>query len=171
MNYQKKRLASPAIAAAISMLLLAGCSAADPDSQPTMTQSQATARIQQILQGTGPFISPRPRLEIDKRDTYTGPCLEEPPGHSDARVQISRAYVLQGVPKQANASVAAQVLHGWKSKGYKVSTFRTGTSSPQIHGTAGDNFLISLQSNSQGQLTIGATSPCLWPDGTPPPGQ
>lgn len=32
-----------------------------------------------------------------------------------------------------------------------------------------NGFRMSLQESSQGDLSIGASSPCVWPDGTPAP--
>lgn len=33
-----------------------------------------------------------------------------------------------------------------------------------------DAFRMSLQANIPGDVSISSTSPCVWPEGTPPPG-
>lgn len=171
MNNQKKRLASPALVAAITVLLLAGCSGADPASRPTITKQQAVARVAQILQATGAAVTPRPRLEIYKQGTYTGACAEEANGASDARVQATSRYFLKGIPQQQEASVAEQILRLWKAKGYTIDdTFKMGTNSAEIHAVTKDSFLIALEMTG-GVPSIVASSPCVWPDGTPPPQQ
>lgn len=167
MRYQKRQFTFPALAATF-MLLAAGCSA-DPASQPTITQQQAVARVDRLLRDTGAAITPRPRLVVDKPGTQVTSCLEEPEGSSDARVQPAGEYFLQGVPQQARASVAEQIMRFWKAKGYAVDAFHMGTSDPQVHGTTQDNFLVALEPNGGGELSIGASSPCVWPNGTPPP--
>lgn len=68
--------------------------------------------------------------------------------------------------------MAQQVLSYWKRKGYAIfDTPGVGTDAPNIHGaTRSGDFLISLETAGDGSLAIGATSPCLWPHGTPPAG-
>ncbi|MCL2584257.1 MAG: hypothetical protein FWE35_17570 [Streptosporangiales bacterium] len=89
---------------------------------------------------------------------------------SDARVQVSRSYFLQGVPKQAHSSIAKQIQHIWKAKGYRIyGTSHLDTANPQVFADTTDGFLMALSTEGNGQLNIGATSPCVWPNGTPPP--
>lgn len=139
-------------------------------SKPTMTQQHASARAEQILRGTADAITPRPTLETYGPGSGTGPCLVNPNDTSDKRVQVTLTYWLRGISAQDNASVAAQILHYWKHMGYAITdTKGLGTAAPNIFaGTPSDDFLISLQTSANGAMSIGATSPCIWPKGTPP---
>jgi len=170
MTPHKKQSAALALATAVTTLTLAGCSGKDPASQPSITRQQALTHVYQILQSTGPLITPRPRLEPNKLLSENGACPDEPDGMSDARVQVSRSYFLQGVPKQAHSSIAKQIQHIWKAKGYRIyGTSHLDTANPQVFADTTDGFLMALSTEGNGQLNIGATSPCVWPNGTPPP--
>jgi hypothetical protein len=137
-----------------------------------MTEQQAIARAEQMLHQTAAALTPRPRLEADRPGSYTGPCLINPNDTADTRVQVTRAFWLRGISPRDNAGIGDQVLRFWKEHGYDVyQTQGVGTSAPNVFAhTPGDNFLISLEWSADGSLSIGATSPCLWRDGTAPPG-
>jgi hypothetical protein len=136
-----------------------------------MTQQHASSRAEQILRGTADAITPRPTLEIYQPGSGTGPCLVNPNNTSDKRVQVTLTYWLRGIAPQDNASVAQQILTYWKRIGYAITdTHGLSTASPSIFaGTPADDFLISLQTSANGAMSIGASSPCIWPKGTPPP--
>ena len=158
------------VAAAFTGLSVPACSGGNPVSKPTMTQQHATTRAQQILRETADAITPPPTLEINNLLSGTGPCLAES-SDSDKQVQVALSYWLRGIPPRENADIGRQILHYWKHKGYAItSTKGVGTGSPTIAGgTVSDDFLISLQTSSNGTMFIGTTSPCIWPHGTPPP--
>lgn len=158
------------VTAALTGLSVAACSGGTHVSEPTMTQQHATARAQQILRETAVAITPRPTLEINPLLSGTGPCLAES-SDSSKQVQVALSYWLRGIPPQDNVNIGQQILHYWKHKGYAItSTKGVGTGSPTIAGgTVSDDFLISLQTSSNGAMFIGTTSPCIWPHGTPPP--
>lgn len=134
--------------------------------QPTITQQYAIERIKQLVQGTAGSISPRPRLEHYDLGSDIGQCVE---GQNDPRSQVSSIYYLRDVRK-ANASIGEQILRLWKKRGYGVGDISgMGTSEPEIHAITPDDFMMSLEITGSGDLSVGVSSPCLWPDGTPPP--
>ncbi len=162
-----RRAGIAVIAMVLAGLAMPGCSGGNPVSKPTMNQQHATALAQQILRETADVITPRPTLEIYHPTSGTGPCLITP---SDKRVQVTLTYFLRGIPVSDNASVAQQILRYWKHKGYAITdTHGLGTGSPSIFGaTPSDDFLINLATSNNGAMSIEATSPCIWPKGTPP---
>lgn len=162
---QIARLGGAVMAVAL-LTLPTGCSS--QHDQRTITQRQASARVQQLLLDTANSVTPRPRLEPYKPGSDAGQCLA---GNNDPRSQVSRTYFLRGV-RNANASISRQVLQLWKKDGYTITdTHEVGGRMPAINGTTRDDFLIELAWTGSGDLSIVATSPCLWPNGTPPPGQ
>jgi hypothetical protein len=57
----------------------------------------------------------------------------------------------------------------WQKQGCTINTSGGFSSNqPAIYGETRDAFLISLDSDSKNALFMGATSPCIYPDGTPP---
>lgn len=139
---------------------------------PTITQQQAADRVEQILRGTADGLTPRPRLEVAKEVSYIGSCLADPDDTADARKQVVRTYWLRDISERDYASIGEQILRLWKRQGYAINdTPGVGTSEPNIHAVTQDDFLLELAWTGSGDLSIGASSPCLWPDGTPPPGR
>lgn len=170
-----QRIRHPAIAicitiAALTGLVLSGCSGGGSVFQPTITRQQATDRVEQILRSTADGITPRPRLEVYKPGSVDGPCMADPSNTADTRIQVVRSYWLRGISTHDNITIGEQILRMWKKNGYGISdTPGIGTDAPNIHAVTQDDFLISLEWSDNGALSIGASSPCLWPDGTPPP--
>lgn len=137
---------------------------------PTITRQQATDRAEQILRDTADGITPRPRLEVYRPGSIDGLCVVDPSNTADTRIQVVRDYWLRGITTHDNITIGDQILRLWKQNGYIISdTLGIGTDSPSIHAVTRDNFLVALEWSNNGALSIGTTSPCLWPDGTPPP--
>jgi hypothetical protein len=164
------RLCGAVAAAVLAVLIISGCSGGNPVLKPTITQQHATARADQILRETAAAITPRPTLEIYQPGSGPGPCMVNPNDTSDKRVQVGFTYWLRGISTQDNTSVAQQIQRYWKHKGYGISrTSGFGKDAPNIFGVTPDDFLISLETSANGAMSIGASSPCVWPKGTPPP--
>jgi hypothetical protein len=156
----------------LAVMVLSGCSSGSSvNNHPTMTQQQAANRVEHVLQSTAAVLTPRPHLELNQPLSVVGPCLDPADGGSENRVIVPRSYWLRGISPQDNASIGMQVLDFWKKQGYLIAhTHGVGTDQPDITGrTRPDDFLISLEWSADGSLSIGATSPCIWPKGTPPP--
>lgn len=138
--------------------------------QHTMTEKQAITRAEEILHQTAAALKPRPRLETYRPGSITGPCLISPNDAKDKRVQVTRTFWLRGITPDQNAAIGTQILQYWKAQGYTITGSKgVGSPQPSISGaTRADDFLISLDTSSDGSLSIGTTSPCIWAHGTPP---
>lgn len=155
-----------AIVATIAGLLTA-CSGGGVAAK-TMTQAQATQRAQAILRETAAMLNPKPRLEVARVLTFTNQCLADIPGASQM-VTVAYTYNLRDIPGSENRAIGEQIKAYWQKQGYTIQAATDlGTSQPNISGETKDAFLISLDSNSENTLFIGATSPCVYPHGTPP---
>jgi len=151
------------------------------NSQPTMTPAQAAAYAEKILQDTANALSPRPQLATSSagqpypilNDT-TG-CIDGP--NASEMVVVSRGYWLNGIAAHDYATISKQVLAYWKSLHWVITGSRgVGTSQPAITAVAPPYaFSVSMSwspaADPGGQLSIGASSVCLWPHGAPSSGQ
>jgi hypothetical protein len=147
--------------------LLTACSGGGVAAK-TMTQAQATQRAQAILRETAAMLNPKPRLEVDRLTTYTDQCLADIPNASQM-VTVAYTYNLRDIPVSENRTIGEQIKAYWQKQGYAINTSGGFSSNqPAIYGETKDAFLISLDSDSQNTLFIGATSPCVYPHGTPP---
>jgi hypothetical protein len=84
-------------------------------------------------------------------------------------VTVAYTFNLRDIPVSENQTIGEQIKAYWQQQGYAIQKATDiGTSQPNISGETKDSFLISLDSDSQNTLFIGATSPCIYPHGTPP---
>ncbi|HEU5156364.1 MAG TPA: hypothetical protein VFU43_05155 [Streptosporangiaceae bacterium] len=139
--------------------------------ETTMTEKQATARIEQLIQDTVAVLDPKPRLEIIESMSQPGSCVDPTDQGSPDRTVVSHSYWMRDIPRSRNGDIGQQAKRYWESKGYKITKFDgLNTNEPNINGyTQSDEFLFSIETNVDGDLNIGATSPCIWPNGTPEP--
>jgi hypothetical protein len=178
------------VVAAMLTLAVAGCSAGSPASSTprrskvndiTMTPAQAAAHAEKILQDTAHALTPRPRLETSSPgEAYgilnnTTACTDGP--DASEMVVVSRGYWLRGITAGDYAAVGEQVLAYWKSLHWVITDSKgIGTSQPAITGVAPPYaFNVSMTwgaaADPGGQLSMGASSVCLWPHGAPSSGQ
>ncbi|SFI88858.1 hypothetical protein SAMN05216275_105280 [Streptosporangium canum] len=137
----------------------------------TMTEAQALARVEQIIKETVAVVRPEPRLDLYAPSLNSNMCLDPTDGGSEDRIVVNRSYYLRGIPQGKISEVVGQIKKHWEQQGYYISGVSangrnmTGRSRP-------DDFLLSLLSAYDGDdvvLSMGASSPCIWPDGTPEP--
>lgn len=134
-----------------------------------MTQAQATARAEQILQDTAAVLTPRPRLDFDPSlPNESGVCLADIPNASHM-INVDRTAWLRAITASQNGSIGQQIESYWKKQGYTITTSGgIKEQSPVITGETKDSFTISLATGQDGLMSIGASSPCIYKNGTPP---
>jgi len=137
----------------------------------TITQAQALTRVEQLLTSTASVLDPRPRLELNTIFPTASSCLDPGPAESSKQVVVSRAYWLRDIAAKQNIVIAHQVRDHWIQQGH-VITGAGGVEAghPNISGeTRPDGFILALGWAEGDRLYLAATSPCVWPDGTPEP--
>lgn len=153
---------------AAGLSALAGCSGGKV-AAPTMTQAQATARAEKILQDTAAVLTPRPRLDFDPSlPNESGVCVADIPNAS-RMVNVDRTAWLRAITASHNGSIGQQIEAYWKKQGYTITTVGgIKEQSPVITGETKDSFTISLATGEDGLMSLGASSPCIYKNGTPP---
>jgi hypothetical protein len=174
---------------ALAVAAMAGCSGSSStspgskvnNSQPTMTPAQAASYAEKILQDTAQALTPRPQLETSSPgEAYgilnnTTTCTDGP--NAAEMVVVSRGYWLRGITVPDYAAIGEQVLAYWKSLHWVITDSKgIGTTQPVIAAVAPPYaFNVSMTwgaaANPGGQLSMGASSVCLWPHGAPSSGQ
>lgn len=143
--------------AAIAILLASGCSTENV----APTQRQATARVDQLIQGTAAAISPSPRLELIPYSVPPSTCLDE--SQSQDKVIINRKYWLRGIPKSQNMAVSRQIRTYWETQGHRITGTGRGDS-PNLSGLSQpDHYILALAWADGDNLYLAATSPCATP--------
>lgn len=154
--------------------LLAGCGVVaiterDGDSMRTLSVPQANQRVEEHIADAVAALPVKPRLEAQ---TDLGPLNCDDPSDQGplGRVTVANGYWLREVPQESNAEIFETMHAYWLSHEYRVLDDSRDTRAPALFVESNrDSFRMSLQSSLKGNLTISATSPCVWPEGTPPP--
>ncbi|MEV5556304.1 hypothetical protein AB0L44_21850 [Nonomuraea wenchangensis] len=141
----------------------------DPSAdKPTITKAQALTRIGQLIDETVAVIHPKPQLDLYQPSLNDGICPDrQDPGSAD-RIEVSREYYLRGLPTTEDAlrKVIAEVKVYWQKQGHYIAVEHEN--GLQLYGhSRPDDFLITIGREADNVLTLGATSTCLWPNGTP----
>lgn len=185
------RAGAVAVLLALAAAGMAGCSTGSSassthgskvnDSQPAMTPAQAASYAEKILLDTANALTPRPRLETSSADepygilNNTTVCTDGP--NASEMVVVSRGYWLSGITVHDYAAIGEQVLAYWKSLHWVITEAHgVGTTQPVVLAVAPPYaFSVSMSwgtgASPGGQLSMGASSVCLWPHGAPSSGQ
>jgi hypothetical protein len=158
------------VAIVVTVAAMASCSAPKPEVplKNTITQQEANARAERYPQEAADSLTPAPRLELLARfdnSECTDPTDNGPMG----RVYVSRDYWLRDIPHERNADVVAGLVRWWQDHDFVIQIDKRPGENWVSAENRTDGFSMSVQESSQGDLSLGATSPCVWPNGTPAP--
>ncbi|GAA4582331.1 hypothetical protein GCM10023194_16760 [Planotetraspora phitsanulokensis] len=136
---------------------------------PTIAQTQALTRVEQLLANTVSALDPEPRLELNAIVPTVSRCLDPGPTESSEQVMVSRAYWLRDIPAKHNLAIAYQVRDHWVQQGHIIiGTGGMESGHPNIAGeTRPDGFILALGWAEGDHLYLAATSPCVRPDDMP----
>lgn len=168
MNLKNKRYVA-AVVAVLTTIALTSCEGDVMDSnEPTITKSEASARLSQYVQQ-----AVRDTLPEKARLENHGPVAElgctDPAGKSDGRLHVSSSHWIRDIdPISFNENFDA--INGWwTAKGWKiVNDDRPGDMFINADNPA-DQFGMSIQANDKNEFSMTVSSPCIWPNGTPQP--
>ncbi|GII62980.1 hypothetical protein Skr01_30650 [Sphaerisporangium krabiense] len=152
------------------VLLAAGCGAQGEvvNNRPAMTESQALARIAQLVDGTVSVIQPKPHLELYRPSLDSRPCSASGEGGPEDGVVISRGYYLNGVPKEQLKEVSEKIRLYWEQQGHVIETAsETGINIGAR--SRPDDFIMALFRTNENVLGVGITSTCVLAQKTPRP--
>lgn len=147
------------------IILLTSCSHGQ---KMTTTQAQAIALAEELIHDTAAALRPTPRLELLPYSAAPNPCAFADDGLPE-RITVSRAYWLRDVPRVKPVTLAQQVQAHWQQQGHViVSTGGFEVGHPSIGGkSTPDGYTLALVWAEGDNLYLAATSPCIWPNGTP----
>jgi hypothetical protein len=153
------------VAVVVPWMFLASCSSSDGPVN-TITQLEANTRAEKYIRDAVAGLQPAPRLELLAK-FEDSPCDDPTDRGPQGRVFVSWAYWLRDLPVQQNPQVIDAVVKWWTDHGFVI----TGDKRPQANlvfaENKADSFRMSIQESSDGELSLGTDSPCVWPNGTP----
>lgn len=158
-----------ALAASITVLI--GCGTTIPgrgemtESMRTLTEQQARDRVEEHIAGAVAALPVTPRLE--EQSTGLQPCDDPSDQGPLGRISVAKRYWLRDLPAERTDEMFDAVESYWLSHDYRVLDDKRNRSAPALFvENNADAFRMSLKTSVQGDLSISATSPCVWPDGT-----
>ncbi|WP_409491669.1 hypothetical protein [Amycolatopsis sp. cmx-11-12] len=135
--------------------------------KPTITEHQAKDRVELYIQtvlSTLPATARR-KLFTQNRSECTDPTDKGPRG----RFEISATYEVTGLDVAKFAEYFDAIVEWWSAHDFKVLTDSRPKDQYVFARNNADAFDMSVQANDLGKFYVGATSPCVWPNGTPEP--
>lgn len=151
--------------------LLAGCGGAmtPGGSMNTITQQEAIERVDRYNAEAIAALPVDPTL-TPTLEQLDAECLDPTDNGPRNRIQVAKSYFLDGIPKDNNVAYFDAVRQWWTTHGWRIlEDDRTDGSRYLWVERNEDGFRMSLQESAEGSVSLGATSPCIWPDGTPVP--
>ncbi|MFD9892820.1 hypothetical protein ACFWY9_26040 [Amycolatopsis sp. NPDC059027] len=162
-----KRLIGAAAVAIIAALLGACSSGGGTDMKPTMTEQQAQDRIEQYITAASSALpaTAQRKLNWQNRSECADPTDKGPRG----RFEVSTDYEIVGLDRTSFPAVFNAVVEWWNAHGFTVLTDNRPQDQYVFARNNTDAFDMSIKANDLGKLYLGATSTCVWPNGTPAP--
>lgn len=133
----------------------------------TLTIEQARQRAQRHIDSAVEALPVTPELTLQRDDELE--CTDPDDNGPRGRYQVGRTYWLDEIPAERNAEIV-DTLHGhWTSGDFRVLADERSADDRFVSVEhEGDAFRMSVQQSKDGSLSLGASSPCVWPDGHPP---
>lgn len=135
--------------------------------ESTITEQQARDKVEQYIQGALSALPAGAELKpfTRNRSECTDPTDKGPLG----RFEISATYEIIGLDSARFAEHFTAITQWWESHAFKILTDSRPTDQYVFARNTGDAFDMSIKANDLGKFYVGATSPCVWPNGTPEP--
>ncbi|MGW7538241.1 hypothetical protein [Amycolatopsis sp. NPDC054798] len=133
--------------------------------QPTITAAEANRRVEEYAAKVREALPPNAVYELYASEEH-GDCSDPSDNGVKGRVIASRSYQVRGLPADRIPSYFDALRAWWQSHGFRVLDNTPPNEFLWVENTS-DAFRMTLKANSDGELFVIATSPCVWPDGTP----
>ena len=158
---------------AVLAVALASCTSANNPKagmKNTITQQEANERAERYTRDAVSALLPAPQLEVLSH-FEDSPCVDPTDHGPKGRVIASRSYWLNDIPIDRQAEYVDALVEWWSKHDFAVLTDGRPNETYVLVENRRDGFRMSVQQTVVGpkRLSLGATSPCVWPNGTPEP--
>ncbi|MGW4399901.1 hypothetical protein ACWEHA_31820 [Amycolatopsis nivea] len=131
----------------------------------TITETEARDRVEGYVRAVFAVLPAPAARELFSRNRSE--CTDPTDNGPAGRYEISATYEVTGLEPDTFKAQFDAVVDWWQGHGFTVLTDRRPTDQYVFARNERDGFDMSLQANELGKLYLGATSPCVWPKGTP----
>ncbi|WP_344973893.1 hypothetical protein [Streptosporangium fragile] len=135
----------------------------------SLTEAQATARVEELVRQVVAGITPEPRLDLLPTSLAEHPCIPNEGSAPTGKIYVVRSYYLKGLPKDRLSEAGQKIRDNWERAGHKITmTHMFESGQPQLSGETSDGFGLSLDTATTMELLLSVVSPCMRPT-TPSP--
>ncbi|MGH3767324.1 MAG: hypothetical protein ACRDTX_19580 [Pseudonocardiaceae bacterium] len=136
--------------------------------QNTITLDEAKQRAGGYIQQVRAVLPGKPRLVPVAGGITQLECLDPGDNGPQGRISANGAFFLRDLPPERNPEVYSVFRSYLAQQGFTV---RTDQSDFLVMENPKDSFRLVLQESGDGSksLSLGVSSPCVWPNGTPAP--
>jgi hypothetical protein len=133
----------------------------------TMTEDEATQRAEDHIRRAVAALPEQPTLTPLRSGSTE--CLDPTDNGPQGRYEVSRSYWLDDLPKDRNAEFVDALYEYWTANNFRVLTDKRDAHDRFVSVENNDDaFRMSVKQSVEGDLSLGASSPCIWPNGAPP---
>lgn len=130
----------------------------------TLTREQARERAQEHIDRAVAALPVRPTLTCQRDDALE--CGDPKDGGPRGRYEVGKTFWLDDLPVGRNAEFLDVLVEHWASHGFRVLADRRDADDRFVSVQhPGDAFRMSVTQSLEGDLSLGASSPCIWLDG------
>ncbi|MFF2039474.1 hypothetical protein ACFVVX_03535 [Kitasatospora sp. NPDC058170] len=165
---RRNRRLGPVLVLALALPLAACGGETD---KPTMTRAEAKAQTESyVARAVGAL--PQPATPVAERDN-DGYCFKnDAPSEYDGKVTAVTERKLPGVPPDRHPEYFTAFRSQVEAMGFKLDDASGGFDHALFFTNHANDFTATLTELGDGDRTLSVSfvSPCVWPDGTRPPG-
>ncbi len=137
--------------------------------QPTETRKEAAEHVERLLKDAIAQLPGRVQTEVGLR-VDTLPCDDPTDGGPLGRVIVEHDYDIHGLADKDYPEQFEILKRYWEDRGYRRLLFEKDGKSLLMKYTDSAEYRIVLGTSFDGSsLWVRASSPCIWPNGTPEP--
>lgn len=160
------------VAMVFTVLLTAGCLSGPTEEAmttegPSLSEPQATERVEELVRTAVAGITPPPKLELSPINSDAEPCIPNYGNKPTGKIYVIRSHYLTDLPKDRLLGAAQKIQTNWEGAKHKITLSRVvDNGDPQMSGTTNDDFYMSLDTvdlKTGPALLLSIGSPCFRP--------
>lgn len=133
----------------------------------TLTKQQASERADKHIHQAVSALPVEPSLRL--HDDSATECQDPTDGGPRGRYEVGKTFWLDELSPERNTEFVDALYKHWSENGYSVLSDKRSSNDKYVWvENPNDSFRMSVQQSKNGDLSLTATSPCVWPDGAPP---
>lgn len=133
--------------------------------EQTITIERANKKVEKLLAESMNALPDRVGHKIQYQETSMS-CASPGTDNPSGLVRATLDYELTGVNAEELPEYFRSMRRWWSSHEYKILKDTPHNKYLWVEHSP-DGFRLALEANDFGEVYLGATSPCVWPSGTP----